>query len=178
MAAVNWNNSTGGAWETAANWTGTGLAPTASDDATISLAGTYTVTLGTTGTGTVGVADSANSLTLNDAGATLAIQSSAAGHNSLTIGTLDNIAGKITIATKSVLTITGTETTAELGTITSAGTGVLQLDGDLNNTGATFKIGGTGGLLLTQLEGTITGGTIVDSSTKGAMSFPAATNLA
>ncbi len=164
MAAVNWKTGASSTWETAANWS-TGTVPTAADDVTISVAGTYTVT--------TAAADSANSLTLNDATATLAISKS-----TLTLGTLNDIAGKITIAAKSALALTGTQTTAALGASNITSSGTIDFNGVLNNTGATLNIG-TGGIGVTILAGKITGGTIVDGGTVvgknvvSAMSFTA-----
>src|SRR5439155_21556577 len=43
---ITWTNSSGGNWSTAANWnSGAGPVPGPADDAVITLAGTYTVTL-------------------------------------------------------------------------------------------------------------------------------------
>jgi hypothetical protein len=66
MATITWNNSKGGDWSTASNWTPNQV-PAAGDDAEIIASGIYTVTI-TTG----GVA--VNNLT-TAAGATLAIGS-------------------------------------------------------------------------------------------------------
>ncbi|MGL6073193.1 MAG: hypothetical protein ACRC8S_03420, partial [Fimbriiglobus sp.] len=60
-AQINWSNASGGNFLTATNWAG-GVTPGAADDANISLAGTYTVTLGANAT--------VNSLTINNANTT------------------------------------------------------------------------------------------------------------
>src|SRR5204863_4117081 len=58
---THWINSSGGNWATASNWS-QGV-PTSTVDAVIDAAGTYAITISS--------ADTAYSLTLNDAGATI-----------------------------------------------------------------------------------------------------------
>jgi hypothetical protein len=62
LVSANWTNASGGDWSTASDWSN-GATPTASTAATISLAGTYTVTITT--------ADTAASLLINDANVTV-----------------------------------------------------------------------------------------------------------
>ena len=82
MASISWLFGIGGDWSTAVDWSG-GIAPGSADDVTIDASGTYTVMIGTT-------AEAANSLTLDAAGATLAIT------EALTVGTtLDAAAGTL-----------------------------------------------------------------------------------
>lgn len=71
MSILHWNNGVGGDFSAAANWD-LGLAPTAADVAVIDAAGVYS--------GAITGADTAQSLTLNDAGATVV------DSGSLTIG--------------------------------------------------------------------------------------------
>ena len=81
MAAISWKSATSQNWTTAADWS-TGAVPGSADDATISVAGTYQVTIDS--------ADAAHSVTLNNKSATLAINSG----GTLTLGTtLVNTAG-------------------------------------------------------------------------------------
>ncbi|MEO8926691.1 MAG: hypothetical protein ABI306_05955 [Caulobacteraceae bacterium] len=63
MAAINWSGKSGD-WTTAADWVG-GITPGSADTVTIAAPGAYTVTLTS--------ADSASSLTVNDATATVAV---------------------------------------------------------------------------------------------------------
>ena len=58
---IAWNNAAGGNWNTAGNWNPAQV-PTSADDVSITLAGTYTVT--------VDVNAAANSLTLGGASGT------------------------------------------------------------------------------------------------------------
>ncbi len=92
MAAVSWKSAVSGNWTTAADWS-TGKVPGAADDATIGVAGFYTVSL----TSSVTV----SSLTISDPGATLAV----AAKDSLTAGSLINT-GTIDL-TGGILNITG-----------------------------------------------------------------------
>ncbi len=90
-----WNNAAGGDWSTNTNWSPTGI-PGAGDNATVALAGTYTVNL----TGT----QSANNVTLNAANATV----NAFGGNLNLGGTMTLTAGNWTMgalqSTPAVLT--------------------------------------------------------------------------
>ncbi len=87
---VNWLNPVSGNWSDAANWS-TGLAPNANNDVTISVAGTYTVT--------INAAESANSLTIDNSTATVAV--SAAQFSVST--TIDVVAGHLSLAKGAVL---------------------------------------------------------------------------
>ncbi len=64
MAAVSWKSAVSANWTVAADWS-TGAVPAAADDATIGVAGAYTVAMTT--------AVTVHSITLSDLGATLAI---------------------------------------------------------------------------------------------------------
>src|SRR5690606_17700921 len=72
--AVNaWINAAGGSWSQAANWS-LGRVPTATDSVVIALAGSYTVTLDTTFTGShlaIGATSGAQTLSLNSRTLTL-----------------------------------------------------------------------------------------------------------
>ena len=86
MATIHWASGASGDFSAASDWTG-GEVPGTSDNAVIDLAGTYTVTLSS--------AEAVNSLTLDDGGATLAINTEGA----LTIGsTLSVTAGIVQLA--------------------------------------------------------------------------------
>jgi hypothetical protein len=76
MAAIHWKSAISGDWATAANWS-SGTVPGAGDDVTISVAGTYTVTITDN--------EAAHSLTLDDADATVVIGNG--GNNTFTVGT-------------------------------------------------------------------------------------------
>jgi hypothetical protein len=81
MAAIHWKSAISGDWGTAANWS-SGTVPGAGDDVTISIAGTYTVTISDN--------EAAHSLTLNDAGATVVIGNG--GVNTFSVGTTLSLA--------------------------------------------------------------------------------------
>jgi fibronectin-binding autotransporter adhesin len=105
MTTSNWNVSASGDWSDASDWSG-GVPNSSSDDAVIAQSGTYTVTIGSGESFTVG------SITLNDANATLKIG-----------GKLD-LANTLTL-TAGTLNLTGT---IDGGTIDTAG-GTLNADG-------------------------------------------------
>jgi hypothetical protein len=93
IAQTTWTNASGGAWSNPSNWS-SGL-PTTSSPATISLAGTYTVTISTT--------ESPEELLLNSASATLAINSASldlAGSGSS--GVSSNTAGTIALTSGNI----------------------------------------------------------------------------
>ena len=78
MATVNWKNAASGNWNNAANWD-TGSTPGASDNAVISVAGSYTVALNTPiSVGSLTIGDSAAALQIQDAGGTEAVNGSVA----------------------------------------------------------------------------------------------------
>ena len=72
MSTIHWGGAVSGDWATATDWS-TGTIPGSGDDVFIDPSGTYTVTIDD--------AEAANSLTVNDTGATVA------DNNTLTIGT-------------------------------------------------------------------------------------------
>src|SRR5208282_6745383 len=68
MAPVSWKNAVSGNWTVAANWS-TGAVPGASDDATIGLSGSYTVSITSPITvGSIAVSDGVATLSVNDSG--------------------------------------------------------------------------------------------------------------
>jgi hypothetical protein len=120
MATITWNNSNGGNWNTASDWTPNQV-PGAGDDAEIDASGTYTVTI----TSSVAV----KSLT-TVSGATVAISNG----DSLAWTTGSTITNNGMIALNS----TGTGTMISLngtngGTITLDGSGALVLGNNANN---------------------------------------------
>ena len=89
MSSISWVSAVSGDWATGSNWSG-GVVPTATDDVTIALSGAFTVSI------TTPVA--ANSLTLNNAQATVIDTGSLSltGALNLTAGTFDlNTGGSI-----------------------------------------------------------------------------------
>jgi hypothetical protein len=102
----SWAASKSGTWAVGANWS-TGAAPTASNDATIAVAGKYTVTIAAPAT--------ANSLTVNDSTATVLDNStlSLAGSLALTAGTFtlgssgSVVGGTLSAGTGGVYTFAG-----------------------------------------------------------------------
>jgi hypothetical protein len=129
QVSKSWNSATGGNWGDATKWTPSGV-PTAGDDAVITLAGTYTVTLnvnaqvasltlgGSSGTQTLSM--SANTLTLD--GASTINSFGALTQNGGTIAGAGNlsISGPFTWGGGAQ---TGTGTTAVNGTLTITGGG-------------------------------------------------------
>jgi len=113
---ISWNNASGGNWGTPGNWNPAQV-PGASDDAVITLAGTYTVTLDVAGT--------LNSLTLGGASGT---QSLAITGNTLTL------AAASAVNANGVINLSN-------GTFT--GNGVLTVNGTFNWTGGTMSGSGT-----------------------------------
>jgi hypothetical protein len=69
MATVNWNNASGGNWETASDWS-TGSVPGSGDDVFISASGAYTVSVTTPTT-------QINSITISDLSAALVLSNGA-----------------------------------------------------------------------------------------------------
>src|SRR5277367_1773879 len=93
MSAVSWKSGVSGDWSQAADWS-TGLVPGAGDDVTISIAGTYVVTVST--------AEAAHSVTLGYSGATLQIGAK------LSVGTsFSATAGKVAIGAFQTLALAG-----------------------------------------------------------------------
>ncbi|HYI08856.1 MAG TPA: Ig-like domain-containing protein [Thermoanaerobaculia bacterium] len=118
-ATVSWNNAAGGNWGTAANWSPAQV-PTSGDEVSITLPGTYTVT--------VNVAASANTLTVGNATGT---QTLSIPGNSLTLG------GPSSVADGGVLNLSA----GSLG-----GGGALTISSTFDWTGGT--IGGSGPLII------------------------------
>ena len=121
MSAVSWKSGVSGDWSQAADWS-TGLVPGAGDDVTISIAGTYVVTVSTT--------EAAHSVTLGYSGATLQIGAK------LSVGTsFSATAGKVAIGAFQTLALAGPTgfglvnnygpTVAGPGALTTAGTTTL-----------------------------------------------------
>jgi hypothetical protein len=108
MTPDSWTSAVSGNWTTAADWS-TGAAPTASNDATIAAAGTYTVT--------INGAVAANSLTIDDVA--VQVKDAAGGTLSLTKA-LSVTAGTITLNSDAV--IAG-------GTISLGNAGVFSANG-------------------------------------------------
>jgi hypothetical protein len=155
LAAVSWDAGAGdGLWNSAANWSNDAV-PTAADDVTIDLAGTYTVTLS-------GTAASINSLSLGGAsgtqtlavstGVSLAAPStiSANGAFAQSSGTLGG-AGDVTITgtfnwTGGMMSGSGKTIIASGGTLNLSGGGtlsrVLQNDGTASWTGGGYNFSG------------------------------------
>jgi hypothetical protein len=99
MGSLTWNGGSGD-WSTASNWTplsGTDLTPAAGDDVAIDAPGTYVVTASGT--------QSVHNLTLDDAGATLAVSGTLAIGGAIVgkAGALDLTHGGLTIAASSTL---------------------------------------------------------------------------
>ncbi len=112
----NWTSVTGGNWTTASNWS-CGHAPGTNDDAFITLAGTYTVTV--TANTTV------NSLTLGGS----------SGTQSLTVSGPLGLNNASTVGTYGALNLSG-------GTL--AGSGTLSVSGTMNWTGGGGTMSGPG----------------------------------
>ncbi len=140
---------------------------TLNDQANITNQGFIAISDGSTSNIIYSLSDNTGIISVSGAGTGVAIGNAVnsgsinvAGSAALTTqGTLDNTSGTITLDTNSTLSLQGTETTAQLGTINRNG-GSLTLGGTLDNTGSTLNI--TSGSLLdgAHLIGTIQGGTI------------------
>ncbi len=122
---ILWNSSSGGAWTNASNWSG-GSLPSSIEVASFTLAGTYTVTLGTNETVAALVLNNATT-TLQLSGADLSL-SSLAGASAITAGTLQLASGS------------QISTTSALAPYTLANAGAIQ------STSGTNSIRGTGGV--------------------------------
>ncbi len=148
MTTYTWNGGSG-AWNVASNWTpSTGFPNAFGDEALITAAGTYTVTL-SGASYSVGVLQTAAGVTVALQSATLSIYPSAGGAD------VSSLAGTISVDAASTLTFQDTWTTAQLGTIDAASGATLNFSGTLDNTGATLAV--AAGVLL---KGTIQSGTI------------------
>ncbi len=151
LVTKSWNNAAGGNWSVTTNWSPNGV-PAATDDAVITLAGTYTVTLnvssqvasltvgGSSGTQTLSM--SANTLTLDGAstinsfGALTENGGTIAGAGNLTIGGPFSWGGGAQ---------TGTGTTTVNGTLTITGGGNHDISSSrIFNTNATTNWSSTG----------------------------------
>ncbi|MGA3403647.1 MAG: hypothetical protein ABSC95_30910, partial [Acetobacteraceae bacterium] len=82
MTAVNWKSAISGDWSTQADWSNNAI-PGSSSDVTIAVVGAYEVT--------VDSAESAHSITLNDASGTLSVDATLSLTTTLAVesGTLD-----------------------------------------------------------------------------------------
>jgi hypothetical protein len=104
--SISWTNPAGGNWSTGSNWS-TGVAPGASDDVVVDLAGTYTVTLD--------VSPTVGSLSL---GAASGVQTLTGTSRTLTVN------GATTIGANGLLTLTSSTVTGT-GAVTNQGTMTL-----------------------------------------------------
>ena len=115
--ADNWNSGVSDNWTNGSDWS-TGSTPTSSDDATISAAGSYTVTINSS--------VAADSLTINDADATVA----------------DTNGGTLAIATTLAITagtfVLGSGSTLSGGTVSLGSSGIFVAAGGMLN-GVTFQ---------------------------------------
>src|SRR5689334_11772823 len=78
LTAISWNNAAGGDWNVASNWS-TNSIPTSADDVSITLAGSYSVTLGanaTVRTLTLGGVSGAQTLAVSNSTLTLNVSGS------------------------------------------------------------------------------------------------------
>jgi hypothetical protein len=108
LTADSWNSAVSGNWTAGSDWS-TGSAPTSANDATVAVAGTYTVTINSS--------VAANSLTIDDAGATVADTS---GGTLAISTTLAITAGTFSLGSGSTLS-GGTVSLGNLGVFTAAG---------------------------------------------------------
>jgi hypothetical protein len=144
--AVAWTAGVSGNWDTGADWS-TGAVPGASNAVSISVSGAYTVIINT--------ADAALSLTIDDAGASVADRAG----GTLTIGTfLDLTAGTLALSQGGAVT-GGTMSVAAGATLLSAGNDTI--DSALMNLGLLKVSSG----VLTLGEGGMLGGPIAGHGT-------------
>jgi hypothetical protein len=140
MATLHWLNGAGGSWDVATNWD-LGSVPLASDIALIDAPGVYSVA--------ITAADAVQSLTLNDAGATVVDTGSLAltGALTATAGTFDLAAGGV--VSGGTLSATGGSFAWNGGTLSGA---TYQGALDLTAAGASLSVAngltatGTGGV--------------------------------
>src|SRR5271154_4106707 len=122
MTTYTWNGGSG-AWNVASNWTpSTGFPNAFGDEALITAAGTYAVTL-SGASYSVGVLQTAAGVTVALQSATLSIYPSAGGAD------VSSLAGTISVDAASTLTFQDTWTTAQLGTIDAASGATLNFSG-------------------------------------------------
>ena len=137
MATVNWKNAASGNWNNAANWD-TGSTPGASDNAVISVAGSYTVALNTPiSVGSITIGDSAAALQIQDAGGTEAVNGSVA--NSGYLGLDAGGAGGSTMTVGGSLTNTNT---LQVGNGGMTAASLLTIGGGLTTSNATLSVVG------------------------------------
>ncbi len=138
-ASYIWAHPTPGNWNLAANWSPAGV-PIAGDTATISPAGTYTVTVNDTeAVGTLTMSGASGVQTLNISGGTLSIGSASTGN------------------ANAIVTISS-------GTLN--GSGGLALAGNLNWTGGTISLGlQIGGGSFSEGDLTLNGGMLTNNGT-------------
>jgi hypothetical protein len=147
-ATINWTNTAGGNWNTAANWNPNQV-PVVSDDAVITAVGTYAVILDTS--------PIVKSLTL---GGSSGQQTLTTGNQNLSLSNASvvNANGVLELASilnSSALTIKGqlnwsggridagsVVTVATNGVLTTSGAGYLELSGTLTNAGTLRLVGG------------------------------------
>jgi hypothetical protein len=147
MGSYIWTTGTSGGWGTIANWSGPGFPDSASADATINAAGTYTVTL------EAGATDTVDSVTLNNASAILDV----AGTLDLagTLALVDLAAGTLAVAgliSGSNVSIGGGATLEALGGTIESNNFSFAGSGYINLNGSSLTIGGT-----TTIQGYVTG---------------------
>ncbi|MGO8740411.1 Hint domain-containing protein [Rhodoblastus sp.] len=150
MTTYTWTGASGnGDWNDAGNWSpSTGFPNAYGDEALITAAGNYTVTISGESY-SVGVLQMAGGATLALQSATLTVYPSDGGAN------LSDLGGTITVDGASTINFEDTWTTAQLGTIDAASGATLDFAGTLDNSSAIFVVGA--GVLL---KGAIDGGTI------------------
>ncbi len=149
MAAVSWKSGVSGNWTVAADWS-TGAVPGAADDATIAVAGSYTVAVST--------AITVDSITLSDPSATLAIvdpgKTEAVAKNFTTAGAVKidttggggtkfTVGGTLSNSGTLVIGNSGISTASTVTAAALANTGTIDLTGGtaqatLDVTGATL----------------------------------------
>ncbi|HKS05042.1 MAG TPA: hypothetical protein VJR92_01915 [Gemmatimonadaceae bacterium] len=160
LSAIIWTNASGGAWETPSNWN-LNRVPQAGDSVVITLAGDYTVTLGsgpTVSYVTLGAAPGTQSLSLVDASITI--------DNAFTI----NTNGVLELAVSNLF---GTGVVANSGLITAHG-GVSIENPITTTAGSGIRVEGNssyGFAQLTHVSSFTNNGTIELTSVTGA--FPA-----
>jgi hypothetical protein len=145
LSARYWNNASGGAFSTGANWI-EGSAPDSTNIAVFNLAGTYSVTLGSSITNKR-VRVRAGNVTMNLSGATYTLGSSTL-ENSLTVGKTasDNASLTISNGTISVVNVGIGESSPAIGSLIIDGAGALAASSTIAVGGTPNATGGTGTL--------------------------------
>ncbi len=166
LSSVSWINPSGGDWDTASNWS-SGQVPTASDDATISIAVSNPITHDQSASDTVNSVTSDDPITLSSGSLSIATTSTFSANVTLSGGTLG---GPITMSNGATLVGTSAGT---LAGVTLNGTLDLAPNSD-NWPPAIATVTITGGLTL---NGTIDLGNASGSSS-GMLSFVGAQTLA